>query len=160
MTIAISAFAVGPYLAYFFSDLHNTSVQIIFSITLIALLYAMNVIGVRQSTRISLVLTIFTLLVQAAIIAIGASTLLDIGSIVDHLRINVPNANWSPSWGEFSKGVAMAMVAYTGIESIAQLAAEAKHPVRTVPRAVVLTMGVLLVVYLGISVIALSAVTP
>jgi APA family basic amino acid/polyamine antiporter len=160
VTIAISAFAVAPYLAYFFVDLQKTSVQIVFSIALISLIFIMNVIGVRQSTRISLVLTTFTVLVQAVIIAIGMSTILDLSDIVDHLRINVPNAAWSPTWPEFSKGVAMAMVAYTGIESIAQLAAEAQKPVKTVPRAIVLTMFTLLVLYLGISVVALSAVTP
>ncbi len=160
VTIAISAFAVGPYLAYFFGDLHKTPVQIVFTVALILILYVMNVIGVRQSTRISLILTIFTVLVQAVIIAIGLSTILDINHVVDHVRVNVQGVDWSPSWGEFFKGVAMAMVAYTGIESIAQLAAESQKPVKTVPRAIVLTMGVLLMVYLGISVVALSAVTP
>ncbi len=160
VTIAISAFAVGPYLAYFFADLHNTPIQLIFTMALILILYVMNFFGVRQSTRISLILTIFTVLVQAVIIAIGLSTLLNIDYIADHIRINVPNVDWSPSWPEFFKGVAMAMVAYTGIESIAQLAAESQRPVKTVPRAILLTMGILLVIYLGISVVALSAVSP
>lgn len=160
VTIGISAFAVGPYLGYFFGDLHKTPVQIVFSISLIVILYLMNVIGVKQSTRISLILTGFTVLVQAVIIAIGISSIFDIGQIVDHMRINVPNVTWSPSWGDFFKGMAMAMVAYTGIESIAQLAAEARTPAKTVPRSVILTMFVLLVVYLGISLVALSAVTP
>ena len=160
VTIAISAFAVGPYLGYFFADLQKTPVQITFTMALIAILYFMNVVGVKQSTRVSLVLTVFTVLVQAVIIAIGLSTLLDLNYVAEHIRINVPNASWSPTWPEFFKGTAMAMVAYTGIESIAQLAAEAQRPARTVPRAVVLTMGILLVIYLGISVVALSAVTP
>src|SRR5271169_5552214 len=55
VTIAISAFAVGPYLAYFFGDLHKTPVQIVFCLALILILLAMNVIGVKQSTRISLI---------------------------------------------------------------------------------------------------------
>lgn len=160
VTIAISSFAVGPYLSYFFGELHKTPVQIVFTIALVAILFAMNVIGVKQSTRVSLILTTITVLVQALIIGIGLSSLLDIDFIVEHVKINVPNAPWSPTWGEFFKGVAMAMVAYTGIESIAQLAAEAQHPVRTVPRAVVMTMGTLILVYLGISVVALSAITP
>ena len=160
VTIAISAFAVGPYLGYFFGDLAKTPVQIVFSIALIVILFVMNVVGVRQSTRISLVLTTFTVLVQAVIIAIGLSTMMDLDFIADHIRINVPNVNWSPTWPEFFKGTAMAMVAYTGIESIAQLASETQRPVKTLPRAMVLTMVVLLVMYLGISVLALSAVTP
>jgi APA family basic amino acid/polyamine antiporter len=160
VTIAISAFAVGPYLAYFFGELHKTPVQIVFSMALLLILFAMNVIGVKQSTRISLILTTITVLVQAVVIAIGLSTLLNIDFVVERIRINVPNASWSPTWSEFFKGVAMAMVAYTGIESIAQLAAESKRPVRTVPRAVVLTMGVLLFIYIGISLVALSAIDP
>lgn len=160
VTIAISAFAVGPYLAYFFADLHKTPVQLIFTTSLIIILYVMNVMGIKQSTRVSLILTTFTIVVQAVIIAIGLGTLLDLSYIVDHIQINVPGVSDSPSWPDFFKGVAMAMVAYTGIESIAQLAAEAQHPVRTVPRAVILTMSILLFIYLGISVVALSAVTP
>ncbi len=160
VTIAISAFAVGPYLAYFFGELHKTPVQIVFSMALLLILFAMNVIGVKQSTRISLVLTTITVLVQAVVIAIGLSTLLNVEYVVERIRINVPNTSWSPTWSEFFKGVAMAMVAYTGIESIAQLAAESKRPVRTVPRAVVLTMGVLLFMYIGISLVALSTIDP
>lgn len=54
----------------------------------------------------------------------------------------------------------MAMVAYTGIESMAQLGGEAKHPAKTVPRAMMLAMGMLLFVYIGIAVVALNALTP
>lgn len=160
VTIAISAFAVAPYLSYFFSDLGKTPVQLIFTVVLIFTLFTLNVFGVKQSTRISFVLTTATLLVQAAIIAIGLSTLLNIDFVVEHIRINVPNTPWSPTWADFFKGVAMAMVAYTGIESITQLAAEANRPVRTVPRAIVITMIVLLLIYFGIAIVALSAVSP
>ncbi len=160
VTIAISTFAVGPYLSYFFGELNKTPVQLVFTIALIVILLAMNIIGVKQSTRISLILTVITVLVQAVVIVVGLSSLLNIDFIIEHIQINVPNASWSPTWSEFFKGVAMAMVAYTGIESIAQLAAEAQRPVRTVPRAVVLTMLVLIVIYLGISVVALSAISP
>lgn len=160
VTIAISAFAVGPYLAYFFSDLEKTPVLIIFTIVLIALLFGLNVIGVKQSTRVSLILTTITILVQVLVIAIGFSTLLNINYVIDHIRMNVPNVSWSPTTGNFFKGLAMAMVAYTGIESIAQLASESRKPIRTVPRALILTTCVLILIYQGISFVAFSAVSP
>lgn len=160
VTIAISAFTVGPYLAYFYSPFTHSSVQIGFSLGLIALLFCMNVLGVKESTRTSLVLTGFTLLVQMAVILIGLFTLLNIPGIVAHMRIGIPGVDFAPSWPDFIRGTVMAMVAYTGIESIAQLSAEAKRPARTVPRAVLLTMGTLIAVYLGIALVALSAVTP
>lgn len=160
VTIAISTFAVGPYLSHFFADLNQTPVQIGFAVTLVTLLCAMNIIGVKQSTRISLILTTLAVMVQAVIIVIGISTVLNLPLIAEHIQINVPHVNWSPSWPDFLKGIAMAMVAYTGIESIAQLAAEAQRPARTVPRAVVLTMCVLFIIYMGISIVALSVTSP
>lgn len=160
VTIAISAFAVGPYLAFFYPDLKITSVQLGFTVGLIVVLYVINFFGIRQSTRISFILAGFTIITQAIIIIIGLLWLSDISSIIDHMRINVPNVSWSPTWSEFWKGTAMAMVAYTGIESIAQLGAEAKTPSKTVPRAIVIAMLTLIFMYLGIAIVALSAMTP
>jgi APA family basic amino acid/polyamine antiporter len=160
VTIAISAFSVPPYLGYFFPDLKQTPAQISFTIILILILLTMNIVGVKRSTRVSVLITIFTLLVQAVVISIGFSMLLDIPYVIDHMRIGISGVDWSPSWSGFAKGTAMAMVAYTGIESIAQLAAESQHAVKTVPKAIVLTLCVLIVTYLGISLVALSAVSP
>jgi len=52
------------------------------------------------------------------------------------------------------------MVAYIGIESISQLAGEARHPNRTIPRAMMTTMVTLFVLYFGTSSIALTAMSP
>lgn len=160
VTIAISAFAVGPYLAYFHPDFKVTGVQISFTIALILILFFLNLVGVRRSTRFSFFLVAFALVTQGVIIAIGATELLDIRFITEHMRINVPQVDWSPTWPEFWKGTAMAMVAYTGIESIAQLGAEAKKPAKSVPRSVIITMVVVVAMYLGISLVALSVVSP
>jgi APA family basic amino acid/polyamine antiporter len=160
VTIAISAFSVAPYLSYFYAPLKLIPAQIIFTIGIIFLLYFINVIGVRHSTRTSFVLTALTLLTQVVIVVIGMGWLLNLPYIWDHMQINVSNVDWSPVWPEFWKGTAMAMVAYTGIESIAQLGAEAKKPAKTVPKATLITMFVLVAMYLTVSVTALSALSP
>lgn len=160
VTIAISAFSVAPYLAYFLPQLTITEYHIGFTLGIIFLLLIMNILGVKGSVRISLVLTGFTIVTQIVIIVIAAVWLLDVENIISHLRINVIGESWSPSWKEFWKGTAMAMVAYTGIESIAQLSAEVKKPEKTTPRAVQITMYVLVAMYIGLSVVALSALTP
>lgn len=160
VTIAISAFAIGPYLAYFYKGGQSPGLHLGFTIGLIFILFIINAMGVRQSSRMSLVLVSITLVTQTIIIVIGILTVFDWGHIVHHMRINIPNVDWSPTWPQFFKGTAMAMVAYTGIESIAQLGAEAKKPAKTCPRAIILTLGVLFFMYLGISMVALSALTP
>ncbi len=160
VTIAISAFAVPPYLAYFFPDLKLMGVQMGFSVGLIIILFVINILGVRQSTRISFVLAGFAIMTQALIILIGAVFLLNLPYIFEHLQINLKGVDWSPTWTEFWKGTAMAMVAYTGIESIVQLGSEAKTPAKTLPKSIIITMVVLIAVYIGISLTALSAMTP
>lgn len=159
VTIAISIFAIGPYLAFITASLKTTSVHLGFSVALIGLLFLINVRGAKHSTRISLILTAITLLTQAAIIIVGLFSEFSWSKVVNQMHIGVQQL-WSPSWGDFWKGTAMAMVAYTGIESIAQLGSETKQPAKTLPRAVILVMVVLIAMYLGISFVALSAMTP
>ncbi|MBP9842171.1 MAG: universal stress protein [Simkaniaceae bacterium] len=155
VTIAISAFSVAPYLSFFFHRLAVPGAQVVFSVILIMVLCLINCIGAKQSTRLSWWLTSLTLFTQVVIIAIGAYFLLDM-KVIEHLKIGV-NEPWSPSWPQFLKGTVMAMVAYTGIESMAQLSAEAKNPSKTVPRAIMIAMVVLLIMYIGITSVALSA---
>lgn len=160
VAIAISAFAVAPYLNFFFVSLSEVFLQVVFTAGLIAVLCVINILGVKGSTLIGLILSSLTILIQVAIIAIGLDTVLDLTRFTEQLKIGVPFVDWSASWPNFWKGTAMAMVAFTGIESIAQLAAEAERPAKTVPRAILLASVVLIVVYAGILLVTFSAVSP
>lgn len=160
VTIAISAFSIPPYLSYFFPLLNQVPIQIGFTVLIIFVLVILNIITVKNSTKMSVVLTVLTIATQAVIIVIGFATLVHLPTFFSHLKIGGADPLWSPSWTNFIKGLAMAMVAYTGIESMAQLSSEAKNPGKTVPRAIVIAMVTLLLMYLGISTVALSAMTP
>ena len=160
VTIAISSFAVAPYLSYFFPILKDPVWKVGFTLFVIGGICAMNIRGVKHSVRLSSILTILTVVTQVIIVLIGLYTLVHFPDLIKGLRIGIENSSLSPSWPDFWKGCAMAMVAYTGIESMTQLASEAKKPAKTVPRAIMLAMGTLVAMYLGISVVALSAVTP
>ncbi|MCH9613645.1 MAG: Putrescine transporter PotE [Chlamydiia bacterium] len=159
VTIAISSFSVAPYLAFFFESLRHTEAQIISAVCVIVALYFINLRGAQHSTRMSWILSSLTLLTQLLVIAFGAVYLLNY-NVIEHLKIGVAGSKFSPSWPDFWRGCAMAMVAYTGIESMAQLGGEAKRPAKTVPRAIMWAMVMLLIVYIGISSIALAAVSP
>ncbi len=159
VTIAISAFSISPYLRIFFPVLEDIWVTLLVTVGLIFFLMMVNFFGARHSTRMSIILTSLTVVTQLVIIAIGLS-IVDISVFWEHLKINGSDVLYSPSWGNFARGVGMAMVAYTGIESIAQLGDEAKTPAKTLPRAMLLAMGTLLLMYLGLSIVALSAMTP
>ena len=160
VTIAISAYSVGPYLSFFFPALKIVWIKLLFAIVVIFVMVLINILGNKHSTRLSVVLMIFTTLTQLTIIVIGCVTIVSIPEFISHLAIGGTDKLWSPTWHEFFYGIVMAMVAYTGIESMAQLSSEAKEPKKTVPRAILLAMTLLLVMYAGIAITALSAISP
>jgi APA family basic amino acid/polyamine antiporter len=160
VTIAISAFAIPPYLKYLIPFSNTTFMQTSMTIGIIAFLYLLNVIGMKHSGRFSLFMAMITILSQLVIILIAAFLLLNLPFVISHLRIGVAGVDWSPSLGEFLKGTAMAMVAYTGIESIAQLAAETHKPSVAIPRAIRWTAFSLVILYFLISVVGLSVISP
>ena len=160
VTIAISVFSVGPYLAYFFPPLKLAMANVPFSILILGVLLLLNVIGIKESTRVSILLCMFDIATQATIILIGAFFLLNFPHLIHHMRIGVSGVDWSPTWPQFWKGVSMAMVAYIGIESITQLGGETRHPAKAIPRSILLTMVTLFLMYFGISAVALSAIHP
>nr|NGX27763.1 putative transporter [Chlamydiota bacterium] len=159
VTIAISIFVILPYLSFFYGGPIHVSVHLAISVGIIGILYIVNYFGVQHSTRISIFLTGIALFTQVLILILALFGGVDLVKVFEQMKIGV-QANWSPTWDNFLKGTAMAMVAYTGIESIAALGSETKRPIKTLPRAVMIVMSVLVTMYLAISVIGLSVMSP
>ena len=165
VTIAISAFAIPPYLQKILQSFGvgytgSPFAHCTFTVCIIFFLFLINFIGIKESGRFSLILALFTIVTQFGIVLIGALLFLNLPLIMSHLQINVQGANWSPDWWGFAKGCSIAMVAYTGIEAISQLAAEARNPAQTIPRAIKWTAAVVLFLYIGLSTVGLSVISP
>jgi len=63
----------------------------------------------------------------------------------------------SPSWHDIAFALPLAMLAYTGLETVANLAEEARRPGTDLPRSLFGAVGILVVVYVAIAVVGLSA---
>jgi basic amino acid/polyamine antiporter, APA family len=152
ITVAISAFFVPHYLAVFWHPLHHGPGDVIGGIVLIAGLAALNVKGSQESARLNLVLAVADLCTQIVLVAIGIVLVLSPNTLIDNVHLGV-----APSWGNFALGIAVGMIAYTGIETISNMAEEAVDAPRTIPRGVGLVVLAVLGLYLLIPVVALSA---
>jgi APA family basic amino acid/polyamine antiporter len=152
ITIAISAFFVPHYLAVFWHPLHHGPGDVIGGVVLIAALAALNIRGTKESARFNLVLAVADLCTQIVLVMIGIVLVLSPSTLVDNVHLGV-----APSWGDFALGIAVGMIAYTGIETISNMAEEAKDASRTIPRGVGLVVLAVLGLYLLIPVVALSA---
>ena len=74
-------------------------------------------------------------------------------------RILIEQIHWgiAPTWRDFLYGIAIGTVAYTGIETVSNMAEEATNPGRDVPKAINLVIIVVLAVYIGMPLAGLSA---
>jgi APA family basic amino acid/polyamine antiporter len=152
ITVAISAYFVPHYLHVFWPALGHHPGDIIAGITLVALLAALNVKGTQESSRLNLVLAIGDLATQVVLVGIGIALVLSPHVLVSNVHLGV-----APTWGDFALGIAVGMIAYTGIETISNMAEEARDSARTIPRGVGLTVLAVLVLYILIPIVALSA---
>jgi APA family basic amino acid/polyamine antiporter len=152
ITVAISAFFVPHYLAVFWSPLGDSPGDIFGGIAVVLFLAALNVKGTQESTRLNLILAIADLCTQIILVAIGLFLDFSPSILVDNVHLGV-----APSWGDFLLGIAVGMIAYTGIETISNMSKEAKDASKTIPKGVGLTVLAVLGLYALLPLIALSA---
>jgi APA family basic amino acid/polyamine antiporter len=152
ITVAISAYFVPHYLAVFWGPLGEAPGDIIAGAVVIAGLAVLNIRGSQESAKLNLVLAVADLATQVILVGIGVVLVLSPQVLVDNIHLGI-----APSWSDFALGIAVGMIAYTGIETISNMAEEAKDAVRTIPRSVGLTVMAVLGLYLLIPIVALSA---
>ena len=152
ITVAISAYFVPHYLAVFWAPLGHGPGDIIAGAAVIAGLALLNIRGSQESAKLNLVLAVADLATQVVLVGIGVVLVLSPEVLVDNIHLGV-----APTWSDFALGIAVGMIAYTGIETISNMAEEAKDAVRTIPRSVGLTVMAVLGLYLLIPIVALSA---
>src|SRR5437867_6283836 len=132
-TVSISAYFAISYLGFFeiFGLLKNNNVwHVVATLVLIGLLVVVNVIGIQESSALNLVLAFTDLITQFVLVILGLILLLSLPTVISNIHLGI-----APTWGNFLAGISIAMVTYTGIETISNLSEEAKNPGRNVPLA-------------------------
>lgn len=152
ITAAISAYFVPHYLGVFWEPLRDAPGDIIAGIAVIVLLGAVNVIGVQESAKINVVLAAVDFVTQLLLVAVGAALVLS----PDVLISNVDFGRF-PTAGNFLIAIPVGMVAYTGIETISNLAEETIDFKRTIPRATKGVVFAVFAIYAFLPAVALSA---
>jgi APA family basic amino acid/polyamine antiporter len=152
LTIAISAFFVPHYLGAFFPALSDSPGDIIGGVAVVAFLVLVNIRGLGESAKLNIFLAVLDLLTQVALVVLGSILVLHPGTLIHQVHLGV-----APSYTQLIFAVSISMLAYTGIETVSNMAEEARDPGEQVPKAVNLVLISVLGIYAGISIIALSA---
>jgi APA family basic amino acid/polyamine antiporter len=151
-TIAVSAFFVPHYLSVFWAPLRQNPWDIVFGIVVIVLLVLLNIVGIQESANINIVLAVADFATQLLLVLLGFVLVFSPEVLKANVQLGV-----APTWSSFFLSIPVAMLAYTGIETVSNLSEEARDPLRTIPRAVLFVAIAVFAIYFTLPWVALSA---
>ncbi|HEV7804699.1 MAG TPA: APC family permease, partial [Solirubrobacteraceae bacterium] len=153
ITVAISAFFVPHYIGgLFWEPLRSAPGDVIFGAAVIVLLSVVNVIGIKESAGLNIVLALVDFATQLLMVVVGALLVFSPDTLVGNIHLGV-----APTWKQFLLAIPLGMIAYTGIETISNMAEEAKDEAVTIPRAIARVRTAVYAIYFTLPVVALSA---
>jgi APA family basic amino acid/polyamine antiporter len=152
VTVATSAFFVPHYLSVFWDPLRENPWDIVGGAIVIVVLVALNIVGVQEATRLSVTLAVIDFATQVLLVILGFVLVFSPEVIADNIHWGV-----APTWSQFAIAIPVAMLAYTGVETVSNLAEEARDPSRTVPAAYKWVAGAVFAIYFTLPLVALSA---
>ncbi len=152
ITVAISAFFVPHYLGVFWAPLNENPWDVAAAVGVIVVLVALNVVGASEAARVNIVLSVIDFGTQALLVLLGFALVFN----PEILTANV-DLGEVPTWGAFVLAIPIAMIAYTGIETISNLSEEAREPARDIPKAIRMVAVAVYAIYFTLPMIALSA---
>jgi APA family basic amino acid/polyamine antiporter len=153
ITVAISAFFVPHYIGgLFWEPLRSAPGDIIFGAAVIAVLVAVNVVGIKESAALNILLAVIDFLTQLLLVIVGAALVFS----PEVLAANVILGE-APTWTNFILAIPIGMIAYTGIETISNMAEEAKDERTTIPAAIARVRIAVYAIFFTLPAVALSA---
>ncbi len=152
ITIAISAFFVPHYLSIFWAPLKQNPWDIIGGSLVIAVLVLLNIVGIQESARLNIFLALIDFGTQLLLVLLGFALIFSPETLTS-------NIHWgtAPTWSQFFLAIPVGMIAYTGIETVSNLAEETRDPVKSIPRSIGLVAVAVYAIYFTLPLIALSA---
>ena len=152
ITIAISAFFVPHYLSIFWAPLKQNPWDIVVGALVIVVLVTLNIVGTQESARVNIGLALIDFATQILLVLLGFALIFSPHVLSSNIHLGV-----APDVGQFFIAIPVAMIAYTGIETVSNLAEEARDPVKNIPRAIPFVAIAVFAIYFTLPWIALSA---
>jgi basic amino acid/polyamine antiporter, APA family len=152
ITVAISAFFLPHYLGVVWEPLLTSPGDILCGVAVVLILGAVNVVGVKEAAGLNVVLAILDFLTQSALVIVGLVLVFSPEVLVENVDFGT-----TPTVSDFLIAIPVGMVAFTGIDTISNMAEEARDSGRTVPQAMRLVVVAVMAISLTLPAVALSA---
>lgn len=150
MGLVVSAATVSLGFASYFSSLFNVPVLLI-AWTLIIILSIVNYTGIKQSSRLNIVLAAVEILGLVIVIALG---------MTQFGKADLMSTPSGPISAQTLPGIlsaaALIFFAYLGFENIVTVSEETKNSTKTIPRALIIALIICSILYVLVSIAAVN----
>ncbi|MCZ7587316.1 MAG: universal stress protein [Gaiella sp.] len=122
----------------------------------VAAIGAIGTVRLVRRTRLhrpALAVALLDLVVQAMIVVLGLALVLSPSALVEGLSL-APGQDWLD---DLLFAIPLGFLAYTGLETVANLAEEAREPGRTLPRSLFSAIGLVVILSVLVAVVGVSA---
>jgi APA family basic amino acid/polyamine antiporter len=151
--IAVTTLSATHYAAAFWHPLGRGVTERVVALGIVAYVAVRNVRGFSTSrVRRIAALVVLDLALQALVIVIGLALFFNFHTLVDPIHLGS-----SPKWSDVIFALTIATVAFTSLESASGIAGEVAVSRRALRRLMTSAAGSVLVVYVGIALVALTA---
>jgi APA family basic amino acid/polyamine antiporter len=154
IVIALSALFLPDYLgvALEVPALRDSPWDLLVSAGAIVLLGGVRLARRAPIYRAAVTIAVLDLGTQLLLVALGVALLFSPDALT-----HGTNLGETPTWHEIAFALPLAFLAYTGLETVANLAEEARQPGRTLPRSLFRAIGLVVAISVMIAVVGLSA---
>ena len=154
IVISLSALFIPHYLAGALGveSLKRNPWDVVVAVCVIALVAAVRLVRRPSLYGIGVLVPALDLLTQLLLVALGFAFLFS-----PHALAHGTSLGTHPTWHRLAFALPLAMLAFTGLETVANLAEEARRPGVDLPRSVFGAIATVVTVYVAIAVVALSA---
>ena len=154
ITIAISAFFVPHYFGSVIGvdALKHSPGDVYVGIGVVVFLSLVNVVGVKEAAGLNIFLAVIDFATQLLLVCVGLALVFSPHTLVDNVHLGV-----APHWKDFFVAIPVGMIAYTGIETISNMAEEARDERKTIPAAINRVQVAVFTIYFTLPAVALSA---
>jgi basic amino acid/polyamine antiporter, APA family len=155
IVIALSALFAPHYVAgAFFTKIHRPW-DVVAGCGAIALIAGFRLIHRSRLHTWARLVALVDLVTQLLLVGLGLALLFS-----PHALTRGTSLGHSPTWHSIAFALPLAMLAYTGLETVANFAEEVRRPGRDLPRSLFGAIGLVVVLYAAIAVVGLSAFPP
>ena len=154
IVIALAALFVPHYLgrAIGWGALTDSPTDIVVGIAVILVMAAIRFVRRPSLYRLAIAVAVITFAGQLLLIALGLPLLFSTEALSQGTDLGT-----APTWGAIAFALPAAMLAYAGLETVANLAADTREPGRTLPRSLFVGIGAAVGISFLIGLVALSA---